>query len=78
MGAANTIQATVTAKAGPAKQATAIVITGLRCFTIDVKKEVIQFFTSEPGTGPTQEFDLHGVTTVTDTVTAGNHVIVIS
>ena len=75
---AYSISATVTAKCGPAKQATAISITGLQSIVVDVKKEVIQLFASSPGNSPAYEFDLHGVTVVTDTITAGNHAIVIS
>lgn len=78
MAEASRFSATVTAKSGPAKQATAVSITGLVSIVVDVKREVISLYTGEPGSGTVKEFDLHGVTTITDTITAGVHVLVIS
>jgi len=70
--------ATVTAKTGPAKQRTASVVSGLTSITIDIKRQVVQLYQGNELTGPTQELDLTGVTTITDTITATNHAIVIS
>lgn len=73
-----TMSATVTAKSGPAKQTTAAVISGITSLVIDVKRQVIQIYQGNELTGPAREFDLTGVTTITDTITATNHVVVIS
>jgi len=70
--------ATVTAKTGPAKQVTATVLAGVTSFTIDIKRQVIQIYQGNELTGPAKEFDLTGVTTLTDTITATNHAIVVS
>ena len=73
-----TFSATVTAKTGPAKQATALSLAGLTSITIDVRRQVIQLYQGNELTGPTKEFDLTGVTTITDTIAGGNHTLVIS
>lgn len=73
-----TMSATVTAKSGPAKQTTAEVISGITSLVIDVKRQVIQIYQGNELTGPAKEFDLTGVTTITDTITTTNHVVVIS
>lgn len=70
-----TLRATVTAKTGPAVQATALVLTNLLSFKIDVGRQVA--IIEEDGK-PLKEFDLTGVTTITDTITSTNHVVVIS
>jgi hypothetical protein len=70
--------ATVTAKTGPAKQATSMALAGVTSVTIDIKRQVIQFYQGNELTGPAMEFDLTGVTTITDTITTTNHAIVIS
>jgi hypothetical protein len=72
------MSATVTAKSGPAKQTTAIVFSGITSLVIDVKRQVVQIYQGNELTGPAKEFDLTGVTTITDTITATNHVVVIS
>jgi hypothetical protein len=74
-----TCTVTVTAKTGPAKQMTAAVFTDVTAFTIDVHREVIELYQKNtPISGPSQKFDLHGVTTISDTITSGNHVVTIS
>ena len=73
-----TMSATVTAKSGPAKQTTAMVSSGITSLVIDVKRQVIQVYQGNELTGPAKEFDLTGVTTITDTITSTNHVVVIS
>lgn len=77
MATGSTFSATVTAKTGPARQITAASFTGLTSIRVDVVREVIQLFKVDGG-APYQELDLHGVTTITDTITDGVHVIVIS
>jgi hypothetical protein len=72
------MSATVTAKSGPAKQVTATVLSGITSLVIDVKRQVIQIYQGNELTGPAKEFDLTGVTTITDTITSTNHVVVIS
>lgn len=79
MATCSRFSATVTAKTGPAKQVTTLALTGLTSITIDVVREVIQLFAGgEANKGPYKEFDLRGVTTLTDTITDGVHVLVIS
>jgi len=73
-----TISVTVTAKTGPAKQLTASVFSGVTSITIDTRREVIQLYQGNELTGPALEFDLRGVTVITDTITSGNHAVVIS
>lgn len=73
-----TASATVTAKTGPAVQATATVLAGITSFTIDVKRQLLQFYQGNELTGPAKEFDLTGVTTITDTIASTNHTLVIS
>jgi hypothetical protein len=70
--------ATVTAKTGPAKQQTAVVLSGITSIVIDVKRQVIQIYQGKELSGPAMEFDLTGVTTITDTIAATNHTVVIS
>jgi hypothetical protein len=78
MAESSVFSATVTALAGPSKQSTAAVFTGLRSITVDVKREVISLYAGEAGSAPVKEFDLHGITTITDTIAAGVHTLVIS
>ena len=70
--------ATVTAKTGTSKQVTAAALAGVTSITIDIKRQLIQIYQGTELTGPAKEFDLTGVTTITDTITATNHVLVIS
>lgn len=71
-------RATVTAKTGPAKQATSLALAGVTSFTVDIKRQLIQFYQGSELTGPTKEFDLTGVTTLTDTIASTNHTLVVS
>ena len=70
-------QVTVTAKTGPNQQVTALVIPGVAQVLLDYDMNTIQVF-KDGQVPPYKEFDMIGVTTVTDTITAGNHAIVIS
>jgi hypothetical protein len=73
-----TMSATVTAKTGPAKQQTAVVLDGITSLVIDVKRQVVQIYQGNELTGPAKEYDLTGVTTITDTIATTNHTVVIS
>ncbi len=59
--------ATVTAKSGPAVQSTAIALTGVSSFSVDLLRKTIQLYQGAQLTGPCKEFDLTGVTTFTVT-----------
>lgn len=69
-------QATITAKTGPNQQVTAKVFTGLTAFNLDIPRMVL----SIAWDGGLEEFDLTGVTTITDTVSGSGsaHTIVVS
>ena len=70
--------ATVTAKTGPAVQNTSIVFAGITSIVFDIKRQVVQIYQGNELTGPSREFDLTGVTTITDSISVTNHTIVIS
>jgi len=69
-------QVTVTAKTGPASQVTGLVLTDVTSITYDYDKKVATIFMS--GGKGIREFDLAGVTVITDTITGANHVLVMS
>lgn len=70
-------QATVTAKTGPNQQVTAQVITAISQIVLDYDANTISIIKN--GQQPiVREFDMIGVTTLTDTISGGNHTIVIS
>ena len=73
------ITATVTAKTGPATQATAMVISGMNGMLVEPDRKVVQFYanTDEPG-GAVKEFDLTGVTTFTVVISGNNWAVTIS
>lgn len=71
-------QLTVTAKTGPASQNTAQVLAGVTSIVVDIKRQVVQVYQGNELTGPTKEFDLTGVTVLTDAISGGNHTLVIS
>lgn len=73
-----TCSVTVTAKTGPAKQVTAVTLAGVTSISVDVRRLVIQIYQGNELTGPSKEFDLYGVTTITDTIAGTDHAIVIS
>lgn len=70
--------ATVTAKYGPARQATAQVISGIQSFTVSLAKNTIYFnlIDDDPST-PAREFELGNTMTFTAVVTNGSWVITI-
>lgn len=71
-------QLTVTAKTGPASQSTAAVLSGVTSIVMDIKRQVVQVYQGNELTGPSKEFDLTGVTVLTDAISGGNHTLVIS
>lgn len=70
--------ATVTAKSGPAQQATAVSLTGVTAMSINWNRLLVQIYQGSDLTGPCKEFDLTGVTTFTITTPATAPVITIS
>lgn len=70
--------ATVTAKAGPAQQNTAVVFSGVTSLSIDWGRMIVQLYQGAQLTGPCKEFDLTGVTTFTITSPAVLPVVTIS
>lgn len=70
--------ATVTAKTGPAVQNTAIVLSSITSFSVDIKRQVLQFYQGNELTGPAKEYDLTGVTTFTVSISGGNFTITVS
>jgi len=69
-------QLTVTAKTGPAVQATAIVLTDVNGISFDLNKRMV--YVTRAGLANTQEYDLVGVTTITFSVSGSNYTMVIS
>lgn len=71
-------QVTVTAKTGPDRQVTDLVLTGVTKVSYDYEKKVCQIDLVGPMGPARKEFDLAGVTVITDTITGANHVLVLS
>lgn len=67
-------QVTLTGPAGPAKTMTAQVFPDVQQVVLDLVKKVVQVVVP----GRTIEMDIAATTTLTDTITSGNHVIVVS
>jgi len=65
---------TITAKTGPDRQVTGLVINEVDTVELDLAGKIVRV-ASPKGIS---EYDLTGVTVITDTITGGNHVIVIS
>jgi hypothetical protein len=65
---------TITAVSGPAKTVTAGVFSNVTDYFLDLYRELITFKTN----GQYKEFELHGVTVITDTITGADHAIVVS
>ena len=71
-------QATVTAKTGPDRTNTAVVIPNVTGVDFQLNDKRL-FISTEQGVGDNiKEYDLSGVTTVTVTITAGNYAVVVS
>lgn len=73
-------QLTITAKTGPAQQVTAQIIPNVSVVTLDLQRQLVQVYAggTQEGAAPVKEFDLNGVTTLTDSISSGNHTLVIS
>lgn len=73
------ITATVTAKTGPERQATAMVISNMNGMMVEPDRKVVRFYanTDEPGAA-VKEFDLTGVTTFTVVISGNNWTVTIS
>lgn len=71
--------ATVTAKYGPGLQATTKVLNKVQGVYLDLARSVLSFHmdNSDP-TGPSQDFDLVGVTTFTVTIANTNYTFTVS
>jgi hypothetical protein len=71
-------QATVTAKTGPDRTNTAVVIPNVTGVDFQLNDKRL-FISTEQGVGDNiKEYDLSGVTAVTVTITAGNYAVVVS
>lgn len=70
--------ATITAKSGPAIQATALPLTGINSILFDLQREVLQLFTGSPLSGPANQFELTGSNTITLTVSGGVYTLTVS
>lgn len=70
--------ATVTMKTGPAQQVTAQVLPGITSIVIDIARQTVELRQGDQVSGPSKQFDLNGVTTLTDTISGGNHTLVFS
>lgn len=67
---------TVTAKTGPAKQATATVISSVVGINYDLQRQVVAVTTSD--SNQTKEFDLTGVTTLTISLSSSVYTLALS
>lgn len=70
-----TSQITVTAKVGPGKTVTALVLTNVKGINFQVDKGILSVTDSG---GVIHDFDIMAATTVTDTVSSGSHTFVVS
>jgi hypothetical protein len=70
-------QATVTAKTGPAIQATALVINNVLGYEVDLVGRWLQLRTSDQP-NRVLEYDLAGVTTFTTSISGSNYTLTIS
>lgn len=68
-------QATITAKTGPERTVTALVLTNLTVFDLRLAGKSILFTESDQGK---REFDINATTTLTCTISAGVATIVVS
>lgn len=68
-------QATITGKTGPAQAVTALVLTNLRVFHLDLAGRSVLMTESDQGK---REFDIAVTTTLTCTISAGVATIVVS
>lgn len=71
------INATVTAKTGPDRQLTAIVLSGMSRMIVDPDRKVLQFF-KDTDAIPSKELDLTGVTTFTVSISGSTYTVTVS
>lgn len=69
---------TVTGKTGPNRTNTAIVLSNVDRVDFDFKGAKMQVYIQNQAGNQIKEYDLAGVTAVADTITAGQHAIVVS
>jgi hypothetical protein len=73
------INATVTAKTGPASQVTAGAFAGMTGMLILPDRKIVQLFTGgDTNSPPMKEFDMTGVTTFTISISGTTYTVVIS
>jgi hypothetical protein len=73
------INATITAKTGPAAQVTAMVFNGITGMIVLPDRKILQLFQGgDTNSPPMKDFDLTGVTTFTVTIVGNNYNVVIS
>jgi hypothetical protein len=70
--------ATVTAKSGPNVQSTAVVLSGVTSYSVDLRRMVLQFYQGDELTGRAKEYDLTGVTTFTTVISGATFTITVS
>jgi hypothetical protein len=68
-------QATCSAPVGPGKSVTSLVLRDVKEVHLDFVKKVAQVVQND---GRVAEVDISAITTFTDTISSGNHTIVIS
>lgn len=68
-------QVTVTSKTGPAQTVTSLLISNVAQVNLDLVRDIAQIV---PVEGAIKEFDISATTTITDSISAGNHTIVIA
>lgn len=71
-------QITVTAKTGPDRQVTAVVLPNVTNVNFDLNDKVLQINQDNQSSNQIKEYELASVTTVTCTVTSGNYAFVVS
>lgn len=70
-------QVTLTGPTGPARTMTAQVFQNASQVILDLDRKIIQVVQSQGRVTPI-EMDIAATTTITDTITSGNHAIVVS
>lgn len=71
-------QATVTAKCGPNRTNTAIVVSNVISARFDFARQTVQFETVNTSGNQLKEYDLSGITTITCAVSGTNYTWVLS
>ena len=71
-------QVTVTAKTGPDRTNTALVLQNVNRVDFDLADKTLQVFQENQSGNQIKEYDLGAVTTLTCTITTGNYAFVVS